>query len=246
MTRIAICDDCKEWLDAIENACRTYFERNSTVKAELVTFDDPKKFLEYIEAGGRVRIALLDIVMPGMSGIDVAKRIRERGDETEIIFLSTSDEWGMQGYRVKAMDYLLKPFDRGEFEETMSKAMKMVKAPSVKKLAVNGENGKTIFMDAEKIIYAESQRNSRRIHSEEGDFHEMKRTLQALTDELNSLCPDCFTSPIRGYVVNLNAIREISPEGIVMADGSRISIKANTYRKFRDFYFEWMFEREGR
>ena len=245
MMHIAICDDYSEWIVAIENACKSYFDRHSNVKAELVTFDDPQKFLEYLESGGKVRLVLLDIVMPGMSGIDVAKKIRQRGDETEIVFLSTSDEWGMQGYQVKAMDYLLKPFGQEEFDATMDKVLKVIKAPPSKKLAVNGENGKMSFVEVEKIIYVETQRNCRVLHCEDGDVIEVKRTLQALTDELDRLYPDQFMSPLRGYLINLNAVQEISPEGIVMKDGSRIFIKSNSYRKLRDFYFEWTFEKGG-
>lgn len=243
MTCIAICDDKKEWLSAIENACKSYFDRHSNVKAEIVSFDDPKKFLDYMEAGGKIRLALLDIVMPGVSGIDVAKRIRERGDETEIVFLSTSNEWGMQGYQVKAMDYILKPFGQEEFDATLDKVLKVIKAPPSKKLMVNGENGKIIFVEVEKILYVETQRNCRVLHCEDGDVMEMKRTLQALTDDLEHLYPDQFMSPLRGYLINLNAVQEISMDGIRMKDGSLVFIKSNTYRKLRDFYFEWAFEK---
>lgn len=245
MINIAICDDHKEWRDKIEDACKIYFENHPNLKVRTVTFHDPQALLEHIENGGKVRVALLDIVMPGISGIDVAKKIRERGDETEIVFLSTSNEWGMQGYQVKAMDYLLKPFVQSEFDAMMDKVIKLIKAPPAKKIALCGENGRMVFAEVDRIIYVESQRNRRLLHSEDGDFYEMKRTLQALTDELNRLHPDQFVSPIRGYVINMDAIREIAPDSIVMKDGFRIFIKANAYRKFRDFYMEWAFEREA-
>ena len=212
----------------------------------MIVFNDPQKLLDYLEQGGKAKLALLDIVMPGINGIELAKRIRERGNDTEIVFLSTSNEWGMQGYQVKAMDYLIKPFTQSEFEATMDKVMKLIKAPPAKKLTVNGENGRMVMVEVEKIIYVESRRNARSIHTEAGDFLEMKKTLQALTDELNQLYHDQFVSPIRGYVINMNAIREISPDCITMMDNSRIFIKANTYRKFRDLYMEWLFDKEDK
>lgn len=246
MTYIAICDDYKEWLDKIEKACKCYLANHPNLKTEIVTFNDPKKFLEYLETNEKVKLSLLDIVMPDINGIEVARKIREKGYDTEIVFLSTSDEWGMQGYQVKAMDYLIKPFVQSEFDATMDKALKLIKAPPAKKMPINGENGRMVMIEVEKIIYIESQRNSRLIHTEDGDYYEMKRTLQVLTDELNKLYPEQFVSPIRGYVINMNFIREIAPDSIVMTDNSRIFIKANTYRKFRDFYMEWSFDKEDK
>lgn len=52
---------------------------------------------------------LLDIVMPHLTGIETAKRIRARGETAEIMFLTTSREYALDAFSVKASDYLLKP-----------------------------------------------------------------------------------------------------------------------------------------
>ena len=245
MIRIAICDDRPEQLEHIQTLCETYLSEHTGIEASVMPFDNPIAFLHKLDKIGSVDIALLDICMPGISGISVAKEIRTRNDKTEIIFLTTSDEFAMEAFSVKALHYILKPFAEKEFFDALDKAMKMICAPAAKKMHISGENGTIYTIEVNKLLYVESLRNSRMLHTVSGTYSETKRSLQTLLDELNALYPDQFISPYRGYIINLNVVSSLDPTGITLKDKTVIPLKAGTFRKIRDLYFEWSFHKEG-
>lgn len=108
MIRIAVLDDDRVFLsevrrrlDAVASGLPHPFA------AEL--FGSPFDLLEYIEKNGGFDIYLLDIIMPHMSGIQVAEEIRLRKEPSEIIFLTTSREYGVEAFGVEAAGCLVKP-----------------------------------------------------------------------------------------------------------------------------------------
>ncbi len=244
MIRIAICDDRPEQLEYIQSFCETYLSEHASIEATVLPFDNPMSFLDKLDKVGSFDIALLDICMPGISGISVAREIRTRSDKTEIIFLTTSDEFAMEAYSVKALHYILKPFVKEELYDALDKALKMICAPAAKKMHISGENGTIYTIEVNKLLYVESLRNSRAIHTVSGVYSETKKSLQTILDELNRLYPDQFISPYRGYIVNLNAVSSLDPTGITLKDKTAIPLKSGTFRKIRDLYFEWSFHKE--
>lgn len=245
MIRIAICDDNKEQLELIKAACDQYFLENNRYKAEVFSFDNPLSFLEGIEKSGGYDAVLLDICMPGMSGMDLARAIRTRGEKTEIIFLTASSEFALEAYSVQAVHYLLKPVSQKQFDEAMNRALAKLAAVPVKRILVNGEESSVFSIEIGDILYVESFRNYRSIYTKKGIYNETKRNLSAIQEELALRCPGQFISPYRGYVVNLDAVASISVEGIILKTGATIPIKSGSFRKLKDSFFEWTFS-EGR
>lgn len=120
--KIAICDDRSEQIEIINNAVNQYFRLLNDVAVEVETFDRAFDFL-YAHEKNKFNIVLLDICMPGMLGTDVAREIRQRRDNTEIVFLTTSDEFAVDAFQVKAAHYLLKPFTQSDFDEALDRVM---------------------------------------------------------------------------------------------------------------------------
>ena len=245
MIRIAICDDNQEQLELIKSACDQYFLENSRYTAEVLSFDNPLAILEKIEKSGGCDVVLLDICMPGMSGMEVARAIRTRGEKTEIIFLTASPEFALEAYSVQAVHYLLKPVSQKQFEEAMDRALAKHATAPVKRMLVNGEESSVFSIEIRDILYVESFRNYRSIYTQKGIYNETKRSLSALQEELALRCPGQFISPYRGYIVNLDAVDSISVEGIILKNGVAIPIKSGSFRKLKDSFFEWTFS-DGR
>lgn len=245
MISIAICDDRPEQLKLIDAACRRYFLENTGFEVEIFPFAAPMDFLDKMEQVGGYDIALLDICMPGMSGIDVAREIRARKDSSEIIFLSTSNEFGSEAFAVSAVHYLLKPFSKADFDNAMNRAMQKINEAPVKKILLNGKNGAIHRIDVNQILYIENVRNWRSVYTSAGTYDETKRSLTSLLEELEALCPRTFVSPYRGYIINFAAVNSITAEGIVLKGGTFIPIKSGTFRKLRDSYFEYAFAKKG-
>ena len=108
MLRIAICDDQSESLRLIDRAVRSYIASLPDPAADISLYDEPERFLEALSSSGGWDVVILDVCMPGMNGMDVARRIRSRHDRTAIIFISFSSDYAVEAFSVNAVHYVLK------------------------------------------------------------------------------------------------------------------------------------------
>lgn len=246
MIRISICDDRSDQLEKIYSSCKAFFDKNPNYIVEISMYENLSQFLDTIERQGGCDIALLDICMPGISGVSVAKEIRKRKDHTEIVFLITSDEYAVEAFSVNAAHYLLKPFSQKDFDTAMQRVLEKITAVTIKKMGINGEGGSVHAINVNDIIYIESFRNGRSVYTKEEVYTETKNSLQTLLDNLEQICPGQFVSPYRGYIINYDAVTSISMNGITLKNNIIIPIKSGSYRKLRDSYFDWSFGEENK
>ena len=245
MLRIAICDDRAEQRELLRRATKDYFaSHNSDYRIEITDFSSPLDFLDSLPKGGSFDIVLLDICMPGLNGIDVAREIRQRKDATEIIFLTTSSEFAIDAFHLKAAHYVVKPFTREQFEDAMHRAMERFTKKEPRRILLQSENGVLETVDIDDILYIESLRYYRIVHTKERKIQENRRSLASLKEELDALAPEQFILPYRGYIANQNAIRSISPDALLMQNGDTIPIKSGDFRKLRETFFAWSFRKE--
>ena len=108
MIKIAFCDDDLSVLDEIRELLDRYrVERNQEI--DYRAFHNQLDLLFAIDSGVRFDILLLDIIMPGGTGIDAAMEIRKYDSNVKILFLTSSTEYAVQSYAVGAFFYQLKP-----------------------------------------------------------------------------------------------------------------------------------------
>ena len=243
MLRVVICDDDALQLEKIHTACKEYFALHPEYSVEIVTFGNPLECLEKLEKTGGCDIALLDICMPGISGISVAKEIMTRDSHTQVLFISTSDEYAVQAFTVGALHYLTKPFTQQDFHIGMDRVVKKFQIIP-KYFYINGEGGALHKVDARELMYIESIRNDRCLHIADGRIINTRRSLQEILGELETLCPGQFISPYRGFVVNFSAVSAVTAEGIVLKNKEKIPIKPGSFRALRSRYFAYAFGEE--
>lgn len=241
MFRIAICDDSVDQVKAIQACLENYLHKNGYENAALSSFTDPNEFLATLEKSGGWDIVLLDVCMPDVLGIDIAKRIRTRNDKTEFIFLTVSPDYAVAAFSLKAAHYLIKPFSQVEFDEAMDRAIK----PFLRKsgnIILQMENGALQVVGISDIIFIESVGYRRVIHTLSGVYEETKQTLSKLLEELEHISPGQFIQPYRGYIVNLDSVRTILNNRIIMQDESEILIKRGDFRRLRDIFLRRAFQ----
>lgn len=241
MLRIAICDDLSDQLAVIETAVTEYFRSYPEVQVETFTYHNPLIFLESLDKTGGYDILLLDICMPGIDGTQVAEEIRKRKDRSEIVFLTSSDEFAVEAFALKAAHYLVKPFHQAQFCEAMDRAMVQFCAGQTKKIALKLTGGGNRVLELNEIIWIESSNHTQRVFLKEGDSEVVRESLSQLFTVLEELSPGQFVSPIKGYLVNQNAIRTVEPKGIIMRSGQTIPLARGTFREFSDRYFSYLF-----
>src|SRR5574344_1361863 len=118
--RIVTCDDDQAVIDNIK---AIIFRNDQAPKdIELTSYSNSTKLLSALEDGKDYDIFLLDILMPEINGMELAKAIRRTDKTSLIIFLTSSPEFAVDSYDVNAFGYLLKPVSETKLFALLSKA----------------------------------------------------------------------------------------------------------------------------
>ena len=117
MMRFILCDDDREMLDVLKAHTQQWLSEHR-LEAELLTFSSSTELLEQY-APRQDDIAVLDIIMPGMNGLEAAKQLRTSNSDFSLIFLTSSKDFALPAYEVHPYGYLLKPADYEGFSQLL-------------------------------------------------------------------------------------------------------------------------------
>lgn len=178
-----------------------------------------------------VDIMFLDINMPDQSGLDFVRSLQA---PPVIVFTTAYPDYALEGYKVDAVDYLLKPFSLDEFTRAADKAKRALASrwPEGSVSAVNDDviffktDYKVVRVDINDINYVEGMSEYLKIRLDEGDPVVVLLSVKKLEERLPS---DRFMRIHKSYIVNLNKIKEVSRMRVVMKDGSALPI-GNLYK----------------
>jgi two-component system, LytTR family, response regulator LytT len=175
-------------------------------------------------------LVFLDVQMPGLDGFGVLKKLVERKTRLpHVIFATAFDQYAVQAFDVNAVDYVLKPFDKSRIAKAIQRARREIeaetspterleqlvsqlggsKAPSSSpvKLLLKSQQ-RLLLIDGEDLVFASIADGSISMSSREAEGSSNYRTLEELTDALDS---ESFWRPHRSYLVNIHHIKEVVP-----------------------------------
>ncbi len=229
--RIAICDDMPEEVEKI-SALVTQYGKEHGIRFEITAYSSALEFLRCIESGGDFDAALLDVYMPGLSGIDAAKRLREHGRKIKIIFLTTSREHAVEAFSLSAAHYLIKPFSAEEFDEAMCRLIGSGKS----RLTVRCEDElRTVELD--EVEYFEVRGHKLYIALSGGEQLCLRQTLSAIREQIgeNTTFAGCGAS----YIINLGRVKKITSTVITMMCGAKIPVPRRAYTQLEKRYLDY-------
>lgn len=163
-------------------------------------------------------LVILDIGLPGMDGIEVAREIRNRSDDIEIIFITSYEEHIRDSVTVYAADYILKPLNENRLKQTLRRLMQR-RNQSVKSIHLR-DGDEFFFIKEKEIVLAEALGDRTKIVTETLEFevdHSLKQ-IEAM------LCPLSFFRSSRSYLVNLLKVGALKSV-------SRTSYEVSFYKK---------------
>ncbi len=244
--RIAICDDMIKEIKLIRLALKSYILKEIENSFEIKEYNSSLLFLDDLASQGGFDIVFLDICMPGVLGTDIAKEIRQRKDKTEIVFLTTSDEFAVEAFALKAAHYVVKPFTQSQFNEAMDRAMERFAAKQTKNISLKVQGGGVKIIDINDICFIENFSHTQNIHLKDNECFEVRQSISEIISMLEGVSKGQFIIPYKGYIVNLKSIQLIQPDKIILRDGQAIPIVKRNFRQFREQYFDYMFEGESK
>ena len=181
MLQIAVVEDEESTRSQLREFVEEY-AREHKIQIQLCVFSDGSEILE--EYRPIYDILFLDIDMPGINGMETAERIRTQDDEVVIVFITNLMQYAIQGYAVRALDYVLKPITYGMFSLKLDKAIAMVRRRGGGQILLRLSDGMQ-RLDTRQIYYVEVQRGVLRYVTELGEFM-VRGTLQSAEEELGN------------------------------------------------------------
>lgn len=233
---IALCDDNFQERRQIEGMLEKYASERG-VDLRIAAFENA---LQMVKEAGAQRFThyFLDIIMPGMSGVDAAREIRSFDSEAVIIFLTSSNEYAWQSYRVRASDYLLKPVEEQQIFELMDRFRGDVRRGEDWLCIENGSS--LLRIPYEHISHLEVNQKKLYFHMSNGQVHQIPGRLIHYEEEL--LKRSGFVKIHRSYIVNMNRVSMLSPEGCITFSGKNLPVSRLLYKQVYEAYINHLFE----
>lgn len=147
--RILLVDDEKLQLLRLENEAKKVFSSET----DIIKFENP---LEALKASKEknVDIAFLDIEMPGLDGISLAKELKKINPKTNIIFVTAYDNYALDAYRVHASGYLSKPVSESKIKKEIEELRHPIELTGEKKLQIKCFGNFEVFYNGEPLRFS--------------------------------------------------------------------------------------------
>lgn len=240
MPRIAICDDEAAQRSLLE-ACVREWGMLRQLEVETVLVGNAEQFLFHWEEGRR-DIVLLDIDMPGADGLSLARKLREQGEDVQIIFVTGLAEYALEGYDVDAVSYLVKPIEKGRLFACLDRALARCgkEAPAML-LETPGGMARVRVRD---VCYLESAAHDTLVYcAQEKEPIRCRAGIRQLEERLGqqgeSFSKLAFFKIHRSYLVNLAYVSRIEKKEAVMDGGVALPVARNRWEALNQAYLEY-------
>lgn len=219
MLRIGLCDDVPTELLSLSRLIADYCLAQG-VENEIFTYPSGEELLLAVSKGTRFDVLFLDVYMGQADGVSVARQIRAQDARCCIVFATNSRDHAIDGFGVRALQYLLKPLSADTVRAAMDQAI----------VALSRQEGAFVHIQKKQgsyriplggIIFAESDARVVTVHTElHGDIEFYGRL-----DDFESQCRDeRFLRCHKSFLVNLDHVHAIANDCVIMESGKQIRI----------------------
>ena len=178
-------------------------------------------------------LVFLDIEMPGIDGITLAKRLRAVSENVQIVFLTSHIEYALEGYEVNALRYLVKPVDMNKLSEVLKYIQD--KKNNSRQIMIKQE-GEDIVIDISDIIYMESMDKNVRIVTSKSEYI----TRYNISDYEEELKNSDFLRIHRGYLISLSKVKKIVKNDVVMDGDISLPVSRSNIKTLKDALYAYV------
>lgn len=232
--RIVICDDNPRFAQDLYKRIHLYCARKEwSIECEI--FSSPLKLLASDLT--KVQVAFLDIDMPGINGIEVAKQLRDAYPDIVLIFVTAWIEYAPQGYHVNALRYLLKSKIAQEIEPCME-AIKEKLYENKETIIVRqrDRNAEVVIKD---ILFFEGTSKRAVLMHRRGGSCDGEECLGKLTDYEALMEGKGFLRIQKSFIVNMAHIDKIRNYKAILDNGAELKVSEKNYAEICKRYIMW-------
>lgn len=223
MVKVALCDDESEQQEAVICLLREYAKARPEQIIKLSIFSSGRELLA-ADGAEDYDIYVLDVVMPGMSGIDLGMRLREQGCEGAIVYLSFSPEFAVKSYEAQAFYYLMKPVVPQRLYQVLDQAVALMEKRRETCVAIRTKTGVQL-VQLDKIVYAELVGRTVRYHFTNGEQVDSVTLRGSFREEMAPLLTARgFFSCGASFVVNLYYVTAVEKHFLKLDGGEQVPL----------------------
>jgi DNA-binding LytR/AlgR family response regulator len=241
MLQIAVCDDNIDELANMVQLLNQYRE-SKHLDCEYALFQNGFELVSSLEKGKRFDIYCLDIIMPGFTGIEVAKEIRNYDKTAPILFFTSSPEFALESYSVKAINYVLKPISKEKLFFTFDDILERINTEKNDAAIVVKSNEGIQRILISNLVFAEVIGRNVLYHLQSGKVIECTESFSAACDNL--LKYGHFIRTHRSFIVNMQYIDTIDNNQVTLQTLSRVPVSQGKAREIKERYLAYQMEGE--
>lgn len=229
--RIAICDD--------ENQCRRQAVQaiNECIRSlDVLTdvFENGNAFLQAFQKNS-YDLVFLDIEMPEMDGITLARKLRELSRDVPIVFLTSHIEYALEGYEVNALRYLTKPIQTQKLHELLAYVREQMQEQRT--LWIKADMGEERIL-IKNILYLEAQNQNIIICTENKTY----TVRYNLGDYETELAQDGFFRIHRGYLISLRHVKSLGKHELMLSENTVLPVSRTKEKALKEALFQYIRE----
>lgn len=201
------------------------YAKENSLLLETSIFQNGYEFLDTEEEFDAV---LMDIDMPGLNGMEVAEKLREKNKTIDIIFTTNLPQFAVDGYKVQALDFVIKPVTFPNLSFAMEKVVEK------KRNIVNGSfflriGGFARRIHNEEVLYIEMVNHYIVLHETDMEPVRIRGSLKMIDDLLN---PEIFVKINSGIIINISKVSSFENGLVLMEDGSNLPLSRSHKKEF--------------
>jgi Response regulator of the LytR/AlgR family len=228
---IAILEDDDADACALKSILTSYLERHS-IAFQLERFSNP---LQFPENSSQYDLIFLDIMMPNLNGMDLAKKIRKNNASVSLVFVTNMLRYAVEGYSVEAADFIVKPINAYRFERMMDRLSASFAQKEDKILTIKNLDG-VYRIKLSDISFIEVRSHRLSAHKADGTVLEFWGNMKEMESKL---APDHFIRCNNCYLVNLHYVKGVEKD-MVNVQGASLKISRSRKKSFLHAMMDFM------
>lgn len=242
MMKLALCDDRRRDLDEIQALLEAYRQSRRELELTVFPYSGASALLD---AGIDFDLYLLDILMPGLNGIELGRELRRAHPMAPILYLTTSRDFALESYRTEAMGYLLKPVAGDELFRSLDRAAEHCARERARAVAIPVEDGmRRIFFS--ELVSARAVGRTLLLHLTDGSLLSSIGRKLNFTQLWERLRGDGrFLLLQRGCLVNMDLIDWLGEAELELVGGRRLHLPRGRRGALRRAYLDYCHRQFG-
>ena len=236
MIQAAICDDCPAQAKIIEILLKKYIKERPGIDIVSYCFASGEDLLRSMSEGNSFDLLLLDILMPGLSGIELAREIRKLNEEATMIFLTISKKHALEAYGVSAVQYILKPLKAQTLFPVLDKIIPTINQEKIRYFLLSTSDSE-VKIPYQSIICVELYHRKLKVYLDNGKILYGKYIRASFSENIAPLLEDSrFIFAHRSFAINIDKAEELKKSELIMKNGVIVPVSRNRYVEIKEAY----------